>query len=247
MFTGIKDIDIKILLNLNDKDLCSCFQIKYFWELSENQYFWMQLVIKKYGFHLGSCETIRQKYLNGRTWKEYYMIYVGSKYKDSYLESYFSKGGGRFVGLYIYKSKSYPQRKHFNKKGELDGFQEKYFYEDKLISNYKSGKKNGIQKIWKGEILISEEFYEMEKKSGTHKKWYVNGMLKYSHDFKNDKPFGLVVGWFPNGQMQYHREFSEGGLLTKDLKWDEYGNPRKIDANGNEYVYKNSEWVYYES
>ena len=207
----------------------------------------MQLVIKKYGFHLGSCETIRQKYLNGKTWKEYYMIYIGSKYKKHYDRSCFSKGGGRYVGLYIYKLMNNFDKKHYNKKGELDGFQEEKFGKNKKESNYKSGKKNGIQKIWKDEILISEEFYEMEKKCGTHKKWYDNGMLKYSHDFKNDKPIGLVIGWYPNGQMQYQRIFSEKGLLLKDLKWDEDGNPRKIDENGNEYVYKNSEWVYYES
>jgi len=239
MFTGFKDIDLKILLYLNDNDLCSCFQVnRYFYNLSKIEHFWMQLVIKKYGFHLGSCENIRQKYLNGQTWREYYMLYIGSYYRQNGNCKYFSRGCGRYVGLYIHNSE---KKEHFNKKRELDGFQECLLNDKKLEFNYKSGEKNGIQKIWKNGTLISEELYDMGKKYGTHKKWYDNGQLKSSHDFKNNKPFGLVVGWFPNGKIQYHREFLENRLI-KDLKWDEYGNPRKIDDNGREYIYKNDSW-----
>ena len=43
----------------------------------------MQAVILKYGFHLGTCENIRNKYLNGRSWKEYYVIYYRSKFISS--------------------------------------------------------------------------------------------------------------------------------------------------------------------
>jgi hypothetical protein len=153
----IKDIDIKILLYLNDKDISSCFQVnRYAYLLSKNEYFWMQLVIKKYGFHLGSCENIRQKYLNGRTWKEYYMIYIGTKCHDESSTRCFSRNGGRYVGLYVsmYKNKI-SNLIHYDRDTTLDGFQEEWKGEEKMELNYKSGRKNGIQRVWRNQVLIS--------------------------------------------------------------------------------------------
>jgi hypothetical protein len=222
-----KDIDNKILLYLNDKDLSSCFQVnRYAYLLSKNEHFWMQLVIKKYGFHLGSCENIRQKYLNGRTWKEYYMIYIGSKYHGNVSFRCFSRNGGRYVGLYVIMDRGKILRLiHYNRNKELDGTQEEWRDEEKIESNYKSGWKNGVQKIWKNGVLISQEYYIFGLKSGTHSAWYNNGVLKYSHNFINNKPEGLIVGWFINGQMQYRRKFVKNQLV-EDVKWDENGNIR---------------------
>ena len=272
---GITDIDILILLKLeDDRDLANYFQINQRCnEISKNEHFWMRRLITKYGSHLqlmshksaNSTEIlyrkIRERYLNGRSWKEYYMIYTGTRF---IFKGGFVRSGKIYVGFHLHSHWSRDgglkreEKKHFNREGQLDGLQKTWEMVGKgentnirrQYTNYKNGEKDGVERIYYFNVLISECYYREGKKHGIHREWYDpfssslsenNICVKFIHNFVNGLPEGEVKGWFPNGQLEYEREFKDG-VLVKDLKWDEHGNERKVLSNGAELVKVNGEW-----
>ncbi len=71
MLTGNKDVDRKILNNLEDKDLVNlCQTNKKANSLCNDQVFWMNRVFQKFGYVGG--EILRQN-KKDRTWSEYYI------------------------------------------------------------------------------------------------------------------------------------------------------------------------------
>ena len=79
MLTGIKDVNLKILSELNDRDLLNyCTTDKYAYQICQNEDFWRNRLIRKYG----------DKVLNNKpkdiSWKNYYMqiIIDLEKYRD---------------------------------------------------------------------------------------------------------------------------------------------------------------------
>src|SRR5579883_2736487 len=74
--SGIRDVDLQILTNLNDHDLFSICQIKnkYINSLCNNESFWRNRFLDKYGKNF--------KY-EGRTWKDFY--FKLAYYDDKYL------------------------------------------------------------------------------------------------------------------------------------------------------------------
>ena len=73
-FTGDKNVDKLILLNVPDRDLAKvCRTNKYVASLCRDNNFWMNRVEKTFGPILGSLEFIRENYLGDNTWKQYYL------------------------------------------------------------------------------------------------------------------------------------------------------------------------------
>ncbi len=71
MLTGNKDVDRKILNNLDDKDLVNVCQVnKKAQSLCNDQVFWMNRVFLKFGYVGGD---ILRKHKKNRTWSEYYI------------------------------------------------------------------------------------------------------------------------------------------------------------------------------
>lgn len=74
MKTSIKDLDIKWLNTLNDKDLMNIFQVnKYIYSLYNEDILWMNRVLKYYGKYLGEGVEIKDNYMNDKSWKDYYI------------------------------------------------------------------------------------------------------------------------------------------------------------------------------
>jgi len=78
VFTGYPTTDILILEELSDRDLINvCATNKYLNGLCNNESFWMNRVLQKYGDLLGSGVYIGRNYIPmGTTWKQYY-IWLG--------------------------------------------------------------------------------------------------------------------------------------------------------------------------
>ncbi len=71
MLTGNKDVDRKLLNNLEDEDLVNfCLVDKKANSLCNDQVFWMNRVFLKFGYVGGN---ILRKYKKNRTWSEYYI------------------------------------------------------------------------------------------------------------------------------------------------------------------------------
>jgi hypothetical protein len=77
-FTGLKDTDLLILMELEDKELFEvCSLNKYLRSLCNNDYFWYNRIVKKYGEK--EIEVAKQK--NKSTWKKYYIHLIKSNLK----------------------------------------------------------------------------------------------------------------------------------------------------------------------
>jgi len=81
-FSGIKDVDLLILMILEDADLFKiCLLNKYFNSLCNDEYFWYNRIVKKYG------KDVANKNIN-KKWKKYYLnilnnsINLYKKYPD---------------------------------------------------------------------------------------------------------------------------------------------------------------------
>lgn len=84
----IKDVDQKILQELDDRELLDfCVSHKYGSELCKDENFWRKRIVKRYG---GVNKNER------RTWKNFYLtiVYYLDKYKDKNIALHeISKGG----------------------------------------------------------------------------------------------------------------------------------------------------------
>ena len=67
-FTQIRDVDLKILSELDDRSLLnSCATNKYVYNICKDENFWRNRFIKKYGEHAASYKPA------DRSWKNHYM------------------------------------------------------------------------------------------------------------------------------------------------------------------------------
>ena len=87
--TGIKDIDFKILNNLDDSSLVKyCTTNKEANKVCNNQIFWMNRVLKTFPYV--NVEILR-KYKGNREWSEYYIDDL-RKINSSNADGYLRKG-----------------------------------------------------------------------------------------------------------------------------------------------------------
>ncbi|GAG92810.1 unnamed protein product, partial [marine sediment metagenome] len=102
-FTGDKDTDLIILNKLSDNDLVNvCSVNKYVNKLCQNESFWLNRTVKKFGKYLGKALTIKKNSPPGIKWKDYYLWLSGLTDKEarntnvSKLLSKFNKNTSRF-------------------------------------------------------------------------------------------------------------------------------------------------------
>ena len=87
LFTGVKDIDFKILQELDDVDLTNiCLVNTYINDICKDETFWRNRLLNKYRFLLGNAETIIQNYKpKDILWKEYYVWLHAAIYGDQFF------------------------------------------------------------------------------------------------------------------------------------------------------------------
>ena len=151
MLTKNRDTDFIVLNQLKDYELTQvCQANKYVNSLCNDDIFWMNRVLDRFGIYLGSSEKIRTEYLTGRTWKEYYMwlreelskfpsgkirIY-GDKYERfNMLSTAFWKEIEEEDLLKLLNIKMNNRRNllAYAKEGDLDGIKELFQQEDFLL------------------------------------------------------------------------------------------------------------------
>lgn len=81
-FTGYFDLDSIILNKLNDKDLAAvCQTNKAASYICSSDRYWLNRTLFYFGKYLGGGENIKNNYLKGRTWQEYYKYLIQNKDK----------------------------------------------------------------------------------------------------------------------------------------------------------------------
>ena len=86
-FTGVKDIDFKILEELDDSDLTNvCVVNTYLNDICKDETFWRNRLLNKYRFLLGNAENIIHNYkAKDILWKQYYIWLHGAVYGDQFF------------------------------------------------------------------------------------------------------------------------------------------------------------------
>lgn len=102
-FTGNKDVDYKIMMELDDESLLNfCQTDRYIKSICEDDNFWLRRSINRYG------ETVSKPY--NKTWKEHYLFLINHynvtrKYVDSVVTIHVEKNF-RALDEYIQQAKS---------------------------------------------------------------------------------------------------------------------------------------------
>lgn len=120
----------------------------------------------------------------------------------------------------------------FYNKVPFEGLLVSYYEPEKLKSKieYVGGKKHGFENQWykNGEKLI-ERFYKAGFKTGTHKSWWEDGMLKFEYHFNEKGEFhGIVKEWYKNAQVFSDFNYVNGKEVGSQRMWKNNGT---IKAN----------------
>jgi len=107
-FTGIKDVDLIILSELDDRDLLSsCASNKYLYGICKNDYFWKNRFVRKFG------EKAAKYKPEGRTWKNHYMkviidLQIYAKKPWDFLKHILWSPKGKEFSFYYVEGQQFP-------------------------------------------------------------------------------------------------------------------------------------------
>jgi antitoxin component YwqK of YwqJK toxin-antitoxin module len=95
---------------------------------------------------------------------------------------------------------------------------------------YVDGKKNGVEeKRFLNDAIAEQRFYKGGLKSGIHKGWWKNGILKFEYHFDEKGIYnGTVKDWYQNGQLVKEFNYVNGKEKGNQKMWLINGN---IKAN----------------
>jgi len=171
MFTGNKDVDIKILNDLDDYDLSNiCVVNKYISEICSTDNFWKTRFQKIYSPYLKNIDIL--KYKGQATWKEYY-LWLSKAINDSYpyFMSAFAVENGRDDILILLekikninnvKSIILENKQYYTRNGSIDGIKEGKYVEwypngnILFLKEYKNGLPHGKSSVFleNGDLLM---------------------------------------------------------------------------------------------
>lgn len=66
---------------------------------------------------------------------------------------------------------------------------------------------------------------DMERKQGKWQKTYLNGVIKYEGQFRNDKPYSEFRYYYENAQLKAITKFSDDGIIAHTKSYHENGQP----------------------
>jgi antitoxin component YwqK of YwqJK toxin-antitoxin module len=102
-------------------------------------------------------------------------------------------------------------------------------------SNYKSGKLEGIRKLYEQGILESEETRVADQFHGPYKGYFPNGQLRMEANYEKDIILGDVKVYYPTGKLKEIVRFADNVETGPFIEYYENGN---LKAEGN---YKQSD------
>ncbi|OEK07597.1 hypothetical protein A8C32_17525 [Flavivirga aquatica] len=111
----------------------------------------------------------------------------------------------------------------FYKKTPFNGELVAKYENEKLKSKieYLGGRKHGYEKQWYDDgTKFMERYYSKGFKTGTHKAWWHNGILKFEYHFNNKGEYhGSVKEWYKTGQLFRKFNYKKGKEVGSQRLW----------------------------
>ena len=105
------------------------------------------------------------------------------------------------------------------------------FYENGFVKeegDYDKGHKNGLWKKYDDKAKISEKLsYHYGKLTGDYQKFWLNGNLKLTGKYSNDKKLGLWEYYYSDSKLALRENFDEEGKSIGHIYFDREGNEIK--------------------
>lgn len=200
MLVRNKDLNREILLNLDDKSLAQyCQTSKMANQICQDESFWINKVLRRFGHILGDIERIKQFKRNKEkkkegginTWRNYYISLINnienryddpdnslSKYEDDLLiVEQINKNTNDLINLY----------------------ENNYVFDEIFSSSTLQEEKNvkDVSKLWKSDLLdVNEAFFNISRiydDIEEHKTQYLSPILNILLDDDRFKPDRLIV------------------------------------------------------
>jgi len=136
---------------------------------------------------------------------------------------------GKYDGYYSSGKKKFETNYKDGKKNGLETFWsengQKWFE-----GNFKNGKQNGLITAW-GENgqKLKETNYKDGKKNGLETFWYENGQKMTVENYKDGKQDGLVTAWGENGQKLKETNYKDGKKNGLETFWSENGQKMTVE------------------
>ena len=93
----------------------------------------------------------------------------------------------------------------------------------KSETNYKDGKKNGLERLWyENGNKEYEEKWKDGKEEGVRTWWYQSGQKKSEENLKDGMIVGLSVQWHENGKKMEEVNYKDGKIISQEL-WNSKG------------------------
>lgn len=235
-FTADKNIDMLILNKLEDEDLSRvCLTNKYVYSLCEDDQFWMNRFIEKYGIYYDNIEEIRN-FKAPASWKEYYLwltdiienpdpyyMFAHAAYlkrkdvmkilyqiKNIYVEE-IQVNTGPLNGTIAFVKIPFDRKKIGNI--TIDEFKEK-IVPSILDENFNVNENRvGPFKLYQDGVLLAEgnnSGYGKDNYEGEYKEFYPNGNIKKIAFFKNGELDGDAIEYYNNGQISSKIHYIHG-------------------------------------
>jgi antitoxin component YwqK of YwqJK toxin-antitoxin module len=84
---------------------------------------------------------------------------------------------------------------------------------------------------------------DMGRKQGKWRKTYMNGVIKYEGQFKNDRPYGEFKYYYEDAKLQATTRFSDDGIIAHTNSYHENGQPMADGKYINQL--RDSTWNFY--
>jgi antitoxin component YwqK of YwqJK toxin-antitoxin module len=113
-----------------------------------------------------------------------------------------------------------------------------------VIKTLKNGKPIGMQTYLDGfGDTLFVDYYDINNLDSLHISYYGNKQIKFYHEFKNGKKYGVSKSFYQNGNIQQEKYWQDGYLHGEEI--NNYENGQLKSKGNNKNGIKSGLWFYF--
>jgi len=135
------------------------------------------------------------------------------------LRNYYHRCSGEFLAIDYYRS-GCKRTEWPYKSGGVSSGTVRVWYDKPLLADSCccSSSSSGNQQL---QAVIN---YSLGRRSGSHTRWYENGVKQYERQYENGKLHGLSLTWYPSSRLQYSHNYRSGLKFGPQREWYDLTN-----------------------